>query len=128
MSASNSNYSLAATSSISVLKFALLGLSSMLTCVLVVACLGRFLAWQVEMGEIDWIPDGRCATLETAEGEDGEVEAAVKLLQEQVRPMPLTPCHVPAARITTFRLLTRMCDIRDARAGEHVASDARQRG
>jgi len=40
---------------------------------------------QVGNGEIDWIPDGRCTTLESKNQQESEVEAAVKLLQQQVR-------------------------------------------
>ena len=44
---------------------------------------------QVDSGKIDWIPQGRCLTQESQNREedrnDSDVEAVVKLLQQQVR-------------------------------------------
>ena len=37
------------------------------------------------MGEIDWIPDGRCSTQEAAAQEESPMEATQKLMQSQVR-------------------------------------------
>ena len=45
--------------------------------------LERMVRDEVEEGSISWIPDGRCSTGENDETEDGEVEAAVKVLQDQ---------------------------------------------
>ena len=42
------------------------------------------------MGEIDWIPDGRCSTQEAAAQEESPMEATVKLMQSQVREIRLT--------------------------------------
>ena len=44
---------------------------------------------QVDSGKIDWIPQGRCLTQESQNREEdrkgSDVEAVVKLLQQQVR-------------------------------------------
>jgi hypothetical protein len=55
---------------------------------------------QVENGEVDWMPDGRCSTQESDNQQESEVEAAVKLLQEQVR----------SIRVSTPRNLVLSCD------------------
>ena len=42
------------------------------------------------MGEIDWIPDGRCSTQEAAAQEESPMEATVKLIESRVREIRFT--------------------------------------